>query len=173
MSNEDDQDPNELWLHGVSDEHPDRQCPNCGCAIDVDRLKEPDEDKGILLCPECHAELPWSSITDVPRNDWFNWACLEKEDYPARECFDEPDQKALSITVSLADPARRRCRPRHHQHHDGDVLVKVHNREASPTTATSGRPSRAPSRWCGSGRCDMNALPARGPAGPHFQSPIT
>jgi endogenous inhibitor of DNA gyrase (YacG/DUF329 family) len=76
MSNEDDQDPNELWLHGVSDEHPDRHCPNCGSAIDVDSLQEPDEEHGLLLCPECHAELPWASISEVAKNDWFNWACL-------------------------------------------------------------------------------------------------
>ncbi len=130
MSKEDDEDPNELWLHGVSDEHPDRQCPNCGSAIDVDLLQEPEENKGILLCPECHAELPWSSIAEVPRNDWFNWACLEKEDHPARECFDEPDQKALSLTVSLADPRGADVDLEVTSTKSGDVLVKVHNRES-------------------------------------------
>lgn len=130
MNNEDDEESNELWLHGVSDEHPDRQCPNCGRAIDVDLLQEPEEEHGLLLCPECHAELPWASISEVPRNDWFNWACLEKEDYPARECFDEPDQKALSLTVSLADPRGADVDLDITSTKTGDVLVKVHNRES-------------------------------------------
>ncbi len=94
----------EIWLHGINDEHPDRQCPNCSEPIDRDRLVHPEDNGGMLLCPECHAELPWDSLEDIPFSDWFNWACLEKLDYEKRKCFDEPKQRALRLSVSVADP---------------------------------------------------------------------
>lgn len=124
-----EQDPDQLWLHGVSDEHLDRQCPNCGKPIDLDLLQQPEDEPGIILCPECQAELPWGSLEDIPRNDWFNWACLEKEDYPARDCFAEPTQKALSLSVSLNDPRGADVDLEITTTSSGDVLVKVHNRD--------------------------------------------
>jgi len=68
----------ERWLHGSSDEYPDRLCPNCDCPIDIERIEDPESNDGLLLCPRCRAELPWGAIDDVPTNDWFNWVCLEK-----------------------------------------------------------------------------------------------
>ena len=123
-------DASEIWMHGMSDEHPDRQCPNCSSAVDLDRLEKPNPDDGLILCPECGAELPWGALGDIPVNDWFNWACLQKTDYKARECFGEPEQRALRLDVSVADPRggdvgleiTRDCK--------GNVLVKVENRES-------------------------------------------
>jgi hypothetical protein len=120
----------EIWMYGRSDEHPDRHCPNCDEPIDVEQRTIPDTEDELLLCPECGAQLPWCAIEDVPVNDWFNWVCLEKKDYAARKCFDEPKQKALRLDVSLTDPRggdvgleiTRTC--------SGDVLVKVENRES-------------------------------------------
>ena len=48
-------DARELILYGLSDEHPDRQCFNCGDPIDVDRIEAPERTGGLLLCPECGA----------------------------------------------------------------------------------------------------------------------
>lgn len=123
-------DASEIWLYGIDDEHPDRCCSNCGNPIDTDRLQEPDDESGLLLCPECGAELPWSRVSDVPTNDWFNWACLEKEDYPARPCFDEPEQRSLSLAVSLADPRGADVGLEVTRTTAGDILVKVENRES-------------------------------------------
>ena len=122
-------DARELWMHGLSEDHSDSQCPNCGSTIDVERL-EPPEDDQLLTCPDCAAELPWTALEDVPVSGWFNWACLQKVEYRQRECFDEPDQEALRLDVSVADPrgsdvgieiTRDRC---------GVVLVKIENRES-------------------------------------------
>jgi len=55
-------DAREIWLHGISDEHPDRQCPNCSEPIDTDRLEEPDPEERLLLCPDCGAELPFGAV---------------------------------------------------------------------------------------------------------------
>ncbi len=129
MCNDDESEHTELWLHGTSDEDLDRQCPNCGAAVDLERLRPPEETDELLLCPECGAELPWRSIEEIPQNDWFNWACLEKEDYTERSCFDEPVQKALSLAVSLADPRGADVGLEITRTSTGDVLVKVDNRE--------------------------------------------
>jgi len=120
----------EVWMYGISDDSPDRWCPNCDNPIDVGRLREPDATGGLLLCPECAAELPWGSLEDVPGADWFNWACLEKTEYPERACFDEPTQRAIRLDVSASDPrggdigmeVTRTCA--------GDLLIKVENRQS-------------------------------------------
>lgn len=123
-------DAMELWLHGVSDEHPDRRCPNCSETIDLERLVAPDEPGDLLLCPECGAELPWGSLGDVPTNDWFNWACLEKVEYDERQCFDEPTQNTLRLNLSLMDPRGSDVGLELTRTTSGDVLVKVDNCES-------------------------------------------
>ena len=119
----------EVWIHGRDEESGDRQCPNCGNAVDPALLTEPEGENGVLLCPECQAELPWTSVRDIPVDDWFNWACLERITYPARSCFHEPDQRALSLAVSLADPRGADLGLEISKTEDGDILVKVDNRE--------------------------------------------
>lgn len=136
----DTHDATEIWLHGLSEESFDRACPNCGQAVDPERVEDPDEDAGILLCPDCGAELPWSALEDLPKDDWFNWACLEKTDYDERSCFDEPKQKALSLCVSLADPRGADVGLEITRTKSGEVLVKVENREGTtyfPYVSTS------------------------------------
>lgn len=123
-------DAREIWLHGICDEHPDRQCPNCSEPIDTDRLEEPDPNERLLLCPDCGAELPYGSIEDVPISDWFNWACLEKVRYDERPCFEEPEQSALRLGVSVADPRGADIGLEITQTQSGTVLVKVENRES-------------------------------------------
>lgn len=120
----------ELWLHGVSGESPERQCPNCGEPLDPERIEPPDEKDGFLVCPDCRAELPWEGIEDVPADDWFNWACLERTDYAERSCFDEPRQKALGLSVSVADPRGADVSLEVSRTRSGDVLVKVVNQES-------------------------------------------
>lgn len=119
----------EVWLYGIDDEHPDRLCPNCDMPIDVERLEPPASTGELLLCPDCGAELPFGSIDDVPVNDWFNWACVEKTKYPERECFDEPRQRAIRLCVSLADPRGADVSLELTQDRKGQVLVKVENSE--------------------------------------------
>jgi hypothetical protein len=118
----------QLVMYGLSDDHPDRQCFNCGDDIDVDRIKDRDRTGGLLLCPECGVELPWDTDRDVPRNDWFNWARLEKTEYAPRPCFDEPAQQALRLDVSIADPRGGDIGLEVTETSSGDVLVKVENR---------------------------------------------
>ena len=48
----------EIWMHGISDEHPDRLCPSCDELIDVERLRDPEADGRWLMCPECGDPLP-------------------------------------------------------------------------------------------------------------------
>ena len=120
----------EMWMHGMCDEHPDRQCPNCSVPVDRDRIEEPDPDDGLLLCPECGAELPWEAIAEVPANDWFNWACLQKLEYAARACFDEPEQRALRLDVSAADPRGGDVGLEITKDSSGNIVVKVENRES-------------------------------------------
>lgn len=130
----------ELILHGLSDDHPDRQCFNCGDAIDVDRIEKPEQNNGLLLCPECGAELPWDTVREVPRNDWFNWASLEKTDYPERPCFKEPSQHALRLAISVADPRGADSGLAVTETSSGEVLVKVENRHGmtyAPHTGTT------------------------------------
>jgi hypothetical protein len=122
-------DASQLVMYGLSDDHPDRQCFNCGDAIDVDRIEEPERTGGLLLCPECGAVLPWDTVGEIPRNDWFNWARLEKAGYAERECFNEPDQRALRLDVSIADPRGGDIGLEVTETSDGDVLVKVENRQ--------------------------------------------
>ena len=121
-------DAREIWLHGTDDEHPDRQCPNCSEPIETDRLEEPDPDDGLMLCPDCGAELPYGAIKDVPISDWFNWVCLEKIPYDERPCFEEPTQAALRLGVSLADPRGSDVGLEITQTKTGVILVKVENR---------------------------------------------
>jgi hypothetical protein len=129
----------ESWLHGVSGESQDRQCPNCGQALDPERIEPPGEEDGLLLCPDCGAELPWESAEELPADDWFNWACLERIDYAERSCFDEPRQKALSLSVSLADPRGADVSLEVSRTRSGDVLVKVVNQDFTyyPYVSTS------------------------------------
>lgn len=123
----DEETNKEVWIHGRDGESPDRQCPSCSAAVDKDLLTEPEVAGGPMLCPECHEELPWTSVRDVPDDDWFNWACLEMTDYRERECFKEPEQRALSLAISLADPRGADVCLEITKTKDGDVLVKVVN----------------------------------------------
>ena len=121
----------EVWIHGCDSESSDRQCPACGVAVDKGLLAQSDVAGGPLLCPECQEELPWTSVEEIPDDDWFNWACLELTDYRARDCFKEPGQRALSLAVSLADPRGADLGLEITKTKDSDVLVKVENRTCS------------------------------------------
>lgn len=48
-------------LDGTPTERLDPCCPNCSEPVDVERVRVPDEDLGLLVCPDCGAELPWDT----------------------------------------------------------------------------------------------------------------
>ncbi len=125
-----DHECDEAWLWGVDEDDPERQCPNCGEAVQVEQLAPPATTGGLLLCPECQAELPWGAIEDVPVTDWFNWAKLTREAYEERPCFSEPFQRALSLWLSAADPRGADVSLEITRDRRGDILVKVVNSES-------------------------------------------
>lgn len=113
---------NKVEIHGLSDESFERMCSYCGCALDKEEI-----DKEALRCPHCNEELPYQEYEDIPDNDWFNWVWLEKQDYDARRCFDEPKQKSLRLMISCADPRGADIALEITRDNKNQILVKVEN----------------------------------------------
>jgi len=77
------------------------------------------EDKTVMYgcSDECSEE----------NQDWFNWAIVEKQDYRSRQCFDEPEQKAIMILLSCADPRGSDIAIEVTENSKNQILVKVEN----------------------------------------------
>jgi len=117
----------EVWIHGVDDEHFERRCPACDYPIEKDDIRK---SKKCPHCPECKAELPYQTIDDIPDNDWYNWLHLIKLDYDPRKCFDELKQKAIRLTASLADPRGSDIALEITKNTKGQILIKVENNKS-------------------------------------------
>jgi hypothetical protein len=63
-------------LDGTPHERLDPCCPNCGSAVDVEQVRVPDEDLGLLVCPDCGAELPWDTCPGIGLAKLEARACL-------------------------------------------------------------------------------------------------
>ena len=129
MCNDDETEHTELWLHGTSDEDLDRHARPWSRSGPREAPATRGDRRTVAL-PRVRRRVALAVDRGDPHNDWFNWACLEKEDHMARPCFDEPEQKALSLAVSLADPRGADVGLEITRTSTGDVLVKFDNRES-------------------------------------------
>jgi hypothetical protein len=109
-----------LMLHGQTEDSP--ECEFCGCLLDLEKFKN-----GPLICPRCERELSGQRYKNLFEGDWFNWVSLDKQDYDAVKCFNEPNQKSLHLAISCSDPRGSDIALEVTRDNNDQILVKVKN----------------------------------------------
>ena len=107
----------EMILHGQVEDSP--ECKHCGCLLDLANKPQ--------ICPHCKNDLAYQEYENIPESDWFNWVSLEKQDYEAVKCFDEPKQKSLRFIISCSDPRGADIALEVTRDNKDQILVKVEN----------------------------------------------